>query len=91
MAREIVIPAKTVREDIRSIEEVTGTLIRVLVGVVDETGSFVVPQNFAIYEIKDADFEELMSAGPAWALNKPAGTYRNEDLWIFIDRQRGAA
>ena len=91
MVRETIIPAQTVREDIRSIEEYTGEMVRVLVGEVTPEGAFVVPQQFEIYEIKDADFDELMSAGPAWALNKPAGTYRNEDLWIFIDRQRGAA
>ena len=90
MVRETIIPAQTVREDIRSIEEYTGEMVRVLVGEVTPEGAFVVPQQFEIYEIKDADFDELMSAGPAWALNKPAGTYRNEDLWIFIDRQRSA-
>lgn len=90
MVRETIIPAQTVREDIRSIEEYTGEMVRVLVGEVTPEGAFVVPQQFEIYEIKDADFDELMSAGPAWAVNKPAGTYRNEDLWIFIDRQRSA-
>ena len=90
MARESVIPAQTVREELRAIEEITGQLVRVSVGVVDASGEFLVPQTFSSYEILGDDFTELMSAGPAWALNKPAGTYRNEDLWVFIDRQRSA-
>lgn len=31
------------------------------------------------------DYTELMSANPSWAPNKPAGTFRQEDLWHFID------
>ncbi len=91
MARESTLPAQSVLEDIRSIEEYTGQMVRVLVGTVLPNGSFVVPQSFSIYEIKDDDFTELMSANPIWAPSKPAGTYRNEDLWVFIDRQRSAS
>ena len=39
-------------------------------------------------EIVGADFDELVSANPEWAPSKPPGTYRNEDLWMFIDRIR---
>ena len=74
----------------RTIEEITGLLVRVSVGVVDAAGEFLVPQTFASYEITGANFAELMSASPSWAIGKPAGTYRNEDLWIFIDRIRSA-
>lgn len=37
------------------------------------------------------DYTELMIANPSWAPNKPAGTFRKEDLWHFIDliRSRG--
>ena len=37
------------------------------------------------------DYTELMSANPSWAQNKPAGTFRKEDLWHFVDliRSRG--
>lgn len=37
------------------------------------------------------DYTELMSGNPAWAPNKPAGTFRKEDLWHFVDliRSRG--
>ena len=37
------------------------------------------------------DYTELMSSKPSWAPNKPAGTFRKEDLWHFVDliRSRG--
>lgn len=31
------------------------------------------------------DYTELMSANPVWAPNKPAGTFRKDDLWHFVD------
>lgn len=88
MARESTIPATVVVEDIRMIQEVTGISISVMVGSLDQSGEFIVPQTFDTYQIDGDDFTELMSANPPWAPNKPAGTYRNEDLWIFIDRFR---
>ena len=88
MARESVIPEQTVREDIRAVEEYPGMLVRVMTGLVDGDGVFLVPQQFSTYEIKDADLAELMSESPSWAPGKPADTYRNEDLWVFIDRIR---
>lgn len=88
MARQSTIPAQIVLEEIRSIEEYTGSLVRVLVGTVDADGEFIIPQNFQSYEISGEDLKELMSESPEWAEGKPAGTYRNEDLWVFIDRAR---
>lgn len=37
------------------------------------------------------DYQELMSANPNWAPTKPAGVFRKEDLWHFVDtiRARG--
>ena len=65
---------------------------------------FDVPQTFDVVEIQDrpevkgaqglttsgavTDYTDLMSDRPAWAPNKPAGTFRNEDLWPLIDRIR---
>lgn len=65
---------------------------------------FDVPQQFDTIEICDrpavkgplgvtvepeiADYAELMSDRPAWAPNKPAGHFRNDDLWPLIDRIR---
>lgn len=88
MPRETTIPAQIVREDIRSVEEYPNEFIRVMVGIVDAGGAFIVPQEFSIYEITNENFAELMSADPEWAPGKPAGTFRNDDLWIFIDRLR---
>lgn len=89
MPRQSTIPEQTVFEDIRSIDEVVGSHVRAMVGRVDSAGEFIVPQQYEVFEITGDNFAELMSANPTWAPGKPAGTYRNEDLWIFIDRLRG--
>ena len=36
-------------------------------------------------------YTDLMSANPTWAPNKPAGVFRKDDLWHFVDliRSRG--
>jgi hypothetical protein len=31
------------------------------------------------------DYTELMSANPSWAPHKPAGVFRQDDLWHFVD------
>lgn len=77
-----------IQEDIRAIEEYPGEFIRVSVGSKNSKGEWEVPQQFLTYVIKDSDYTELMSANPEWAQGKPSGTYRNEDLWVFIDKQR---
>jgi len=37
------------------------------------------------------DYAELMGAYPTWAPTKPAGVFRKDDLWHFVDliRSRG--
>jgi hypothetical protein len=86
-----------VREEIRGLEEwpahgVTPGAIKVLVGRVDERGNFLVPQTFETYHIEGEMYEQLVAVeAPAWAPNKPPGTYRNEDLWHFIDLVRAGA
>lgn len=42
------------------------------------------------YVVKDADYTELMSAGPSWSPNKPAGVFRVDDLWHYVDKYRAA-
>ena len=84
--REVTIPATHVVEDIQAIAEMTNTHVIVYVGVRDPiTSDWVVPQTFKDYVIDKDKYAELVSANPTWAPNKPAGTYRNEDLWRFID------
>lgn len=96
MPRTSTRPAETVSEEIRGVEEfpahgVTPGIVRVLVGRVDESGSFIVPQQFQTYLIEGAQYDELCGPATDWAPDKPAGTYRNEDLWHFIDLQRAGA
>lgn len=31
------------------------------------------------------DYQDLMSANPTWAPQKPEGVFRKEDLWHFVD------
>lgn len=95
MPRIIEVPAQTVRQEIRSLEEVPSSpgqpgFVRVHIGRVDETGAFIVPQQFETYEIRGRMFEALVGECAEWAPDKPAGTYRNEDLWHFVDRIRDA-
>lgn len=35
-------------------------------------------------------YQELMSPNPVWAPNKPAGVFRKDDLWHFVDLLRQA-
>jgi hypothetical protein len=95
MPRIVEVPAQTVRQEIRSFEEVPGSpnspgFVRVHVGRVDEKGDFIMPQQFEVYEIRGKMFEALVGEPAAWAPDKPAGTYRNDDLWIMVDRIREA-
>lgn len=95
MPRESIIPQQIVREEIRSLQEFPAALnepgrVSVMVGRVDGAGAFVLPQTFESYTIEGENFAELTGAATPWAPDKPIGTYRNSDLWHFIDllRQR---
>ena len=85
MPRQIDIPAETVYEDIRTIEEVPSISVNVMVGKTDSTGTFIVPQQYNLYMIDGANYTELNGPPTSWAPDKPTGTYRNQDLWHFID------
>lgn len=85
MPREIDIPAQQVYEEIRSIEEIPPQSVMVMVGKTDASGEFLVPQAFSIYMIEGDNYTELNGPPTAWAPDKPDGTYRNQDLWHFID------
>lgn len=88
MPRQITLN-QTITEDIITIYEVPATLVRVCVAAVNPDGTMVNGNVYEEINIDGDDFTELMSAGPSWAPTKPANTYRNEDLWVFIDRKRG--
>lgn len=86
MPRQITIPAETIYEEIQSLNEFPEQeIVRVVVGVTDANGVFLVPQQFKTYEISGDMYAELNLANPSWNLSKPAGTYFNDDLWHFID------
>jgi hypothetical protein len=85
MPRQIDIPAQVVYEDFRTIEEVPNSLVNVLVGKTDSTGEFIVPQQYQNYIIDGDNYTELNGPPTSWAPDKPTGTYRNQDLWHFID------
>jgi len=85
MPREINIPAQQVYEDLRTIEEVPNVSVRVSVGKTDSDGKFIVPQQYDLYMIEGDNYTELTGPATSWAPDKPDGTYRNQDLWHFID------
>lgn len=85
MPREINIPAETIFQEIRTIEEVPNISVRVLVGQTDADGEFVVPQQYTSYLIDGENYIELNGPPASWSPDKPTGTYRNQDLWHFID------
>lgn len=76
-------------EGIRLLEESPGDFVRVMIGKLCQDGRYEIPQQFEQFLIEKGDYEELISASPSWAPGKPAGVYRNEDLWPLIDRIRG--
>lgn len=90
--RPVVIPAINAFEEIRSIEEYPSTnqnigWVRVSVATVNQFGVALVNQ-FKQYEIKGSDYAKLVGPPSQDMPGKPSGTYRNEDLWHFIDLQR---
>lgn len=44
----------------------------------------------AVYKIEHGDYDELMSASPSWSPGKPAGVFRYDDLWYYVDKYRAA-
>jgi len=88
--RTTTIPTQTVTEDISSLEEVAGYQVRFLVGKKDSNGNWVIGQQFETFLVVGADYEELNGPPTTWAPDKPTGTYRNSDLWHYVDLQRQA-
>lgn len=90
MPREITVPATTRKEDIYLIEEAVGIAVRVVVGFLDSEDKFDLSIPTKEYRIMTNDYQELTGVPTNWAPDKPSGTYRNEDLWHYIDLQRNA-
>lgn len=91
MARQITIPTQSYVEEIIVVEESPGNYVRVVVGVLKANSTSLnndIPTKE--YRIIDEDLAELVGDPTSWAPDKPIGTYRNEDLWHYIDLQRNA-
>lgn len=78
-------------EDIVCFEHhLAGSFVRVLIGfgATKADGSFAVAenQNYEGYVIQGKEYDSLMAATDT----KPAGVFRKEDLWPFVDRGRQA-
>jgi hypothetical protein len=95
MARTVTIPEQQAQLEIRSIEEippVAGGLgvITVRIGAVDGNGQWIDAYGTQTVQIDGASYDALVADDPPdWAPDKPAGTYRNEDLWHFIEAALG--
>lgn len=86
--RTVVIPEKTITEDINLIEETPGIQVRFLVGQKEANGNWVIPQQFETFIVSGKQYVELNGPPLEWCPDKPIGTYRNEDLWHYVDLAR---
>ena len=90
MPRKKIIPQvaeKEIEEEIHAFTQDQNS-VAVAVGLVED-GEFIPGQIFDTIYISGPDFEDLMSAdGGGLTPGKPAGTFRKDDLWPFIDRVR---
>ena len=86
--RTVIIPQLTVTEDISLIDETPGVQVRFLVGQRLENGNWVVPQQFETFIVAGEQYTELNGPPLDWCPDKPVGTYRNSDLWHYVDLQR---
>jgi hypothetical protein len=87
--RTVVIPEQTVLEDIGVIDESPGSQVRFTVGKKEANGNWIVPQEFQIFVVAGEQYVELNGPPLDWCPDKPVGTYRNEDLWHYVDMARG--
>ena len=88
MSRTTTIPAISVTEDINGIVETPGQSVRVVIGLLDANGNWLLNQNMQTFIINGDDYKELNGPPTSWAPDKPNGTYRNDDLWHYVDLQR---
>lgn len=86
MARDITIPSQTLTQEIALVEEAVGVYVRVMVGVLKPDNTFDTTIQAKEYRIMGDDLAELNGPPTEWAPDKPTGTYRNEDLWHYIDK-----
>lgn len=89
MSREIVIPSKTLQEEITQIIHYPGEKIEITVQAGRYINNKFKAEMFVqTLCVSDTDYAELLSANPSWSPNKPAGVFRIDDLWHYIDKYR---
>jgi hypothetical protein len=88
MMRTVTIPESTITEDISLIDETPNVQVRFLVGKRESNGNWVVPQQFETFLVANEQYAELNGPPLDWCPDKPTGTYRNEDLWHYVDLTR---
>jgi hypothetical protein len=88
MSRTVNIPSTTITEAIGLINETPSVCVSFLVGKIDEKGQFLLGQQFENFVVSGDDYVELNGPPTTWASDKPNGTYRNDDLWHYVDLQR---
>ena len=88
MSRTVNIPSSTITEAIGLINETPNVCVSFLVGQVDEHGQFLIGQQFENFVVQGDDYTELNGPPTSWAPDKTNGTYRNDDLWHYVDLQR---
>jgi len=86
--RTVTIPTASITEDINSIEENPGIFVRFLVGKKQANGNWILNQQFETFVVMGQDYIDLNGVPLDWCPDKPTGTYRNEDLWHYVDKQR---
>lgn len=78
------------KEDIVEYTHVVGVGVRCLVGhgEINQEGRFIPTpsQNYELYEITGPAYEVLIASDNR--SGKPAGVFRKDDLWSFIDNAR---
>ena len=88
--RTTTIPSSTITEDINFINENPGISVMFTVGKKEESGNWVIGQNFEQFTITGEQYTELNGPPLSWCPDKPTGTYRNDDLWHYVDLQRNS-
>lgn len=88
--RTVIIPSTTVTEDFGIINETPGVSVVFTVGKKQDNGNWLMGQNFEQFTIIGEQYTELNGPAQSWCPDKPTGTYRNEDLWHYVDLQRNS-
>jgi len=89
-SRTVTIPESVTEEAISSFHVDVGERVMAMIGTGTSTATGFVfnDQQLSTVEISGDNHTALMTGFPAWSPNKPAGTFRVDDLWLVIDAVR---